>query len=69
MCNCTLCVDKTMVFMNRFPGESTFSLARDILEGKPSEMDYQNGTVVQLGKQHGNSYTHQSIHLFMFVTY
>ena len=35
------------------PYDSTSSLTRDVLEGKPSEIEYQNGTVVRLGKQYG----------------
>jgi len=46
-------VDKTVAFFDSFPYESTTSLARDIWEGKPSEIDYQNGTVVNLGKRYG----------------
>lgn len=44
---------KTISFIDSFPFESTSSLTRDIWEGKPSEIEYQNGTVVQLGKKLG----------------
>lgn len=37
------------------PDQNTFSLARDIWEGKPSELFYQNGSVVELAKKHGLS--------------
>lgn len=46
-------VDKTMQAVDKFPPNSTSSLTRDIWEGKPSEIDYQNGTVVKLGKKFG----------------
>lgn len=44
---------KTISFINSFPYESTSSLTRDVWEGKPSEIEYQNGTVVQLGEKLG----------------
>lgn len=46
-------VEKTVAFIDSFPFESTSSLTRDVWEGKPSEIEYQNGTVVRLGKKHG----------------
>jgi 2-dehydropantoate 2-reductase len=46
-------VEKTMAFIDTFPFDTTSSLARDVWEGKPSEIDYQNGTVVSLGQQYG----------------
>ncbi|TCO08706.1 ketopantoate reductase family protein [Natronoflexus pectinivorans] len=46
-------VDKTMGFIDTFPYDSTSSLTRDIWEGKPSELEYQNGTVVRLAERAG----------------
>lgn len=46
-------VDKTMSFIDSVPYESTSSLTRDIWEGKPSELEYQNGTVVKLAGKAG----------------
>jgi 2-dehydropantoate 2-reductase len=46
-------VDKTVTLIDTFPYEATSSLTRDVWEGKPSEIEYQNGTVVKLGKQYG----------------
>lgn len=46
-------VDKTMAFIDTFPYDSTSSLTRDVWEGKPSELEYQNGTVVRLAEQAG----------------
>lgn len=43
--------DKTMAFIDTFPYESTSSLTRDVWAGKPSELEYQNGTVVRLADQ------------------
>lgn len=46
-------VEKTVSFIDTFPYTSTSSLTRDIWEGKPSEIEYQNGTVVRLGEKYG----------------
>lgn len=46
-------VDKTMAFIDTFPPESTSSLTRDVWEGKPSELEYQNGSVVKLADEIG----------------
>ncbi|MBR8538091.1 2-dehydropantoate 2-reductase [Carboxylicivirga sediminis] len=46
-------IDKTISFIKSFPYDSTSSLTRDVLEGKPSEIDYQNGTVVRLAEKYG----------------
>jgi 2-dehydropantoate 2-reductase len=46
-------VSKTVAFIDTFPYNSTSSLTRDMWEGKPSELEYQNGTVVKLGKKYG----------------
>ena len=41
-------VEKTMNAVDNFPADSTSSLTRDVWEGKPSEIKYQNGTIVEL---------------------
>jgi 2-dehydropantoate 2-reductase len=46
-------IEKTMSFIDTLPYESTTSLSRDFLERKPSEIDYQNGTVIRLGEKYG----------------
>jgi 2-dehydropantoate 2-reductase len=46
-------VEKTVSFIDTFPYDSTSSLTRDVWEGKPSEIEYQNGTVVKLGEKYG----------------
>jgi len=43
-------IDKTMGFVDQLPHEGTTSMQRDIMEGKPSELESQNGAVVRLGK-------------------
>ena len=45
-------VSKVMKAIDSYPYESTSSLTRDVWEGKPSEIEEQNGTVVKLAKQH-----------------
>lgn len=46
-------LNKTISFTDSLPYDSTSSLTRDVWEGKPSEIEYQNGTVVRLGKKYG----------------
>jgi 2-dehydropantoate 2-reductase len=46
-------IEKTVSFIDTFPYDSTSSLTRDVWEGKPSEIEYQNGTVVRLGEIYG----------------
>ncbi len=46
-------VEKTVSFIDTFPYKSTSSLTRDVWEGKPSEIHYQNGTVVALAEKYG----------------
>lgn len=45
--------EKTMAITETFPYDSTSSLTRDIWAGRPSELEYQNGTVVRLAKKVG----------------
>jgi 2-dehydropantoate 2-reductase len=44
---------KTIAFIDSFPYDSTSSLTRDVWDGKPSEIEYQNGTVVRLAQKYG----------------
>lgn len=44
-------IHETMTFLDRLPAEGTTSMQRDIAEGRPSELEYQNGAVVWLGQQ------------------
>ena len=45
-------IEQTVKLIDQLPYDSTSSLTRDIWEGKPSEIEYQNGTVVRLGLEH-----------------
>lgn len=44
---------KAIAFIESYPYNSTSSLTRDVWEGKPSEIEYQNGTVVKLAEKYG----------------
>ncbi len=46
-------VEKTMAIIDKCPYDSNCSLTRDVLAGRPSEIEYQNGTVVRLGEELG----------------
>ncbi len=46
-------VDKIMTFISKQPYNSTASTQRDILEGRPSELDNFNGFIVKEGKKLG----------------
>jgi len=41
----------TMKFYDSLPPNATTSLQRDIIDGKPSELEYWNGAVVRLGRE------------------
>jgi 2-dehydropantoate 2-reductase len=44
-------VDRTLARFDGLPTESTSSLQRDIIDGKPSELDAQLGAVIRLGRE------------------
>jgi len=46
-------VPKLLEFTDTFPPEGTSSMQRDIMEGRPSELEAQNGAVVRLGREVG----------------
>jgi len=46
-------VEKTISIIDSYPYGLTSSLTRDVWEGRPSEIEYQNGTVVRLGEKFG----------------
>ncbi len=46
-------VDEAMALIDSFPPGSYSSLTRDVMEGRPSEIEYQNGTVVRLAGELG----------------
>ncbi len=46
-------VEKSLATVDSYPANARSSLSRDVLGGKPSEIEYQNGTVVRFGKELG----------------
>jgi len=46
-------IGKTMEFLDSLPPDGTASMQRDIINGRPSELEAQNGAVVRLGQQVG----------------
>jgi 2-dehydropantoate 2-reductase len=56
-------VEKTMAFIDNLPQGSTASMQRDILEGRPSELESQNGAVIRLGSEKGIP---TPVHAFLF---
>jgi 2-dehydropantoate 2-reductase len=46
-------VSRIMAMLPTYPYDSTASLTRDVWEGKPSELEYQNGTVVRFAEKVG----------------
>jgi len=44
-------IDKTLRFVDGLPGDVTTSMQRDIMEGRPSELEALNGAVVRLGRE------------------
>lgn len=56
-------VEETMRLIDSYPYESTSSLTRDVMEGRPSEIEFQNGTVVKLGERH---HIHVPVNRFIY---
>ncbi len=46
-------VDRTTTFVDNLPAGGTSSMQRDIIDGKPSELDDLNGAVIRLGAAAG----------------
>jgi 2-dehydropantoate 2-reductase len=46
-------VEKTLAFVDGLPADGTASMQRDMMEGRPSELEAQVGTVVRLGERLG----------------
>jgi len=46
-------VDETLRFTDSLPEQGTTSMQRDIIAGRPSELEAQNGAVVRLGRETG----------------
>jgi 2-dehydropantoate 2-reductase len=59
----TTVIAETMKFYDSLPPGGTTSLQRDIVDGKPSELEYWNGAVVRLGREAGvPTPTHEHIY-------
>ena len=43
----------TLTFLDSLAPDGTTSLQRDIIDGKPSELEYWNGAVVRLAREQG----------------
>lgn len=56
-------VARAMGFVDSLPAEGTASMQRDVLDGKPSELEHQNGTIVRLGKELG---VETPLHSFLY---
>lgn len=56
-------VEKTMTFIDNLPQDATASMQRDIMEGRPSELNSQNGAVLRLGVEKG---VLTPIHAFLY---
>jgi 2-dehydropantoate 2-reductase len=46
-------VDRTLAYIDTLPADGTASMQRDIMEGRPSELEAQVGAVVRLGDRLG----------------
>lgn len=46
-------IDRTMAFIDRLAEGATASMQRDILDGRPSELAFQNGAVMRIGQEVG----------------
>lgn len=44
---------KAIAFIDNLQPAATASMQRDIMEGRPSELESQNGAVVRLGRETG----------------
>ena len=56
-------IQKTMGFIDNMPPATLASMQRDIMDGRPSELEAQNGAVVRLGREVGVSTpTHEFIY-------
>jgi 2-dehydropantoate 2-reductase len=46
-------VARTLAFVDTLPADGTMSMQRDVMEGRPSELEAQIGAVVRLGEESG----------------
>lgn len=48
-------IEKTLELLDKSPADGTTSMQRDIAAGRPSELEFQTGAVVRLGREVGVS--------------
>jgi 2-dehydropantoate 2-reductase len=58
-------VERTIGIVDRLPPEATASLQRDIVAGRPSELEAWNGAVVRLGREAGVA---TPLHAFIYYS-
>ena len=46
-------VDRTLAFSDKLPADATASMQRDLLDGRPSELEAQTGAIVRLAREAG----------------
>ena len=46
-------VAKNLAAVDRLPAGATASMQRDVMEGRPSELDAQSGAIVRMGRESG----------------
>ena len=57
-------VQRTMTFMDGLPADGTSSMQRDVLDGRPSELEAHNGAVVRFGR---SAQVSTPIHQFIYA--
>ena len=57
-------VARNMEYVDRLPPDSTASMQRDIMDGRPSELEQQNGAIARLGAQVG---VPVPVHAFLYA--
>ncbi len=56
-------VDEAMAFVDSLPAQGTASMQRDVMTGRPSELEAQNGAVVRLAREEAmDAPTHRFIY-------
>jgi 2-dehydropantoate 2-reductase len=59
----TTAVEQTLAFIDALPPDGTASMQRDIMGGRPSELETQSGAVVRLARRFG---VQVPLHTFMY---
>ncbi len=57
--------DRTIALIDGLPAGATASMQRDLMEGRPSELDAQNGAVVRMAAQAG---VRTPVHAFLYAS-